>query len=89
MTQHPIIGWRWRAHGSIYRCVRWVRNAGFDMLLEEKGKDEFKSRKVGDVINISEVAIGRTFHLIWNDKTYVAHQSGCNCRICEPNENLC
>ena len=84
MTQHETVGWRFRAGGAIYRCTRYTPT-GFDMLLVE-GEDTIYDppRRPGYVTNVSERAIGATFHRVYRDNEPTPHEQPCVCYICKP-----
>lgn len=56
---HDTIGHRFKAwDGKVYYCDSWESNLGFWMTQEE----DSNVRR-----NVSERAIGRTFHIIWKE----------------------
>ena len=85
--RHPTVGYRFRSGPLIYLCTSWDRSCGFWMeVVEGSGDVLYPSRKVGDRVNVSERAIGRTYHRAGYgaDEPYRAeHATGCNCFICE------
>ena len=84
--QHETVGRAFRAFGYRFRCLRWARQTGFFMrVLSVPDADPiFPNRKVGDVIDVSERTIGRTFHRL--DDSYEAHEQPCDCHLCEGRE---
>jgi len=81
--RHPTVGRKFRAFGAVYRCTSWDRSCGFWMEMVG-GKDELFGRHAGARVNVSEAAIGRTYHRVYDDGTYARHDNGCNCAVCEP-----
>lgn len=80
--EHETVGRLFRAHGGVYRCTRYIRRSGFDMQCIERGMWDALDVPPR-LTNVSEAAIGRTFHLIWDDASYVEHTQPCNCYVCE------
>ncbi len=61
VTDHDTIGQHFKAHdGKYYWCDSWVENMGFWMT--EVDKDTQRIVPEGRRTNVSERAIGRTFH---------------------------
>lgn len=86
-TEHEVVGKRFHAYDSgIYVVTRWERPAGYWVRLVIASAT-CGPRVVGDTTCISERAIGRTFHDVyeWN-KNYappIPHEAPCNCYVCE------
>lgn len=86
---HETVGWRLRAGSAVYRCTRYTPS-GFDMLLIE-GEDMIYNppRRPGYVANVSERAIGRTYHKVYHrDEKPTPHELPCVCHICNPKDWL-
>ncbi len=85
MKTHPTVGWRFRGMGGVYRCTRYDPRSGFWMRMLERAPDAMASdRNVGDEACVSERAIGRTYHLVWQDEEPVEHEQPCGCSVCSP-----
>lgn len=86
--QHETVGRYFRAFGDVYLCTKYLRRTGFFMKVVEKGKEPgLIDRPVGHVADVSERAIGRTYHCIYDspwDEKYEAHEQPCECYVCKP-----
>jgi hypothetical protein len=81
---HPTVGRLFRSMGGRYRCTSWDRQSGFWMEMVSDQDRLFPERQPGDRVNVSERAIGRTFHRLYEDTNGgFQHDDGCNCSICE------
>jgi hypothetical protein len=85
MNEHETVGRVFTSFGYRYRCLRWTRATGFFFVVlsvpPEEESDIF-NRRVGDIIDTSERAIGRTFHRDYDNETCEQHAQPCECRLC-------
>ncbi len=82
--QHETIGRVFKSFGYTYRCLRWTSATGFFFrVLTVPETDDIFHRKVGDIVDTSERAIGRTFHRVWEDESYEPHEKPCECKLCK------
>ncbi len=65
MKWSDLVGHKFKAFGGVYECAEWNRNKGLRMILID-GEDGLASRKIGDETWISERAIDRTYHEIYD-----------------------
>ena len=87
--RHPTVGYRFKSGGALYACTSWDRSCGFWMEMVGGKSALLPDRKVGQRFNVSERAIGRTYHResYSLDTPYQpVHDEGCNCFICEGRE---
>jgi hypothetical protein len=79
---HRVVGWDFRAGDAVYRCIRYTPS-GYDMRLIRGRDGFFPNRQPGYVTNVSEQAIGRTYHRVGGAETSPsAHEAPCVCWIC-------
>lgn len=81
--QHRTVGRKFQSFGAIYVCTSWDRTCGFWMEMVSGEDTLFRDRRPGERVNISERAIGRTYHRVHGDTSYARHDDGCNCAVCE------
>ena len=90
MDQHETVGRYFLFFGDTYLCTRYERRAGFWMKLITKGSDKpLIDREVGEETCVSERAIGRTYHCIYDSPLgdrYEMHTQPCECYVCQPRE---
>ena len=88
--QHETVGHYFKAHGDVYLCIRYLPRTGFFMRCIEKGQTQgLLNRAVGEVVDVSERAIGRTYHRIIDGAwgcLYEAHEPPCACYVCVPRD---
>jgi len=60
-----LVGRRFKAFGGVYECAEYDRHKGLRMVLKS-GEDLLASREIGDETWISERAIDRTYHEIYD-----------------------
>ena len=85
MNDHHTIGSYFNGlYGAVYLCTGWIRNAGYNMKVIVVSIDGFSTRKIGDVVNVSERAIGRSYHKNYHMKSpeNFTHESKCDCSDC-------
>ena len=86
---HETVGRRFRAYGGEFLCTRWVRNQGFWMRCTvSPPPGALLVYEVGRETCVSERAIDRTFHRIYDDAPPEAHEAPCECWYCIPHERL-
>ena len=83
---HSVVGYKFQVGTAEYICIRWGRNAGYDMLLVSE-KDDFTGPKRFDIANVSERAIRSTYHYAKDGYRRYPHHEGCNCWVCEGRED--
>lgn len=83
-SKHETVGRMFRAFGDKYRCVSYQPTQGFWVVLVEKGPNSggLIDRAVGERACISERAIDRTYHRIYEDRSYIEHEQDCKCYVC-------
>ncbi len=59
------VGLKYRAFGAVYECMEWDQRRGLRMRLVD-GEDGLLNRKPGDETWVSERAIDRTYHRIYD-----------------------
>lgn len=82
--QHETIGHVFKSFGYRLRCLRWTNATGFFfrvLSVPDDGETDIFHRKVGDIVDTSERAIGRTYHRDYDDESYEPHEAPCECNI--------
>jgi hypothetical protein len=79
--EHETVGWTFQAwDGGHYVCTHYLPKTGFVMRCVKAPNPMLGGRKVGTIVDISERAIGRTYHRIDSEPTQ--HDKRCLCYIC-------
>lgn len=81
--QHETVGRLFSFCGARYRCFRYEEGNGFWMRLVDDGDNVFSNRVKGYEGCVSERAIGRTYHRVYNDDSYEEHNQPCDCHVCK------
>ena len=79
---HDVVGWRFKGpFGVVVRCTRYLPERGFFMKVIANASDAY--RRMGEEFDVSERAIGRTFHRIDGDAAPAIHERPCRCSVCK------
>jgi hypothetical protein len=85
LREHDTVGRTFTCSGAVYRCTGYDPSMGYWMQIET-GRDELLEVGPGHRTNVSERAIGRTFHRRWRDESTTPHDPDCRCWICRGEE---
>lgn len=83
-ANHETVGWTFRGwDGGHYICTHYRPETGFFMRCVKEPDPGVRIRAYGALVDVSERAIGRTYHRLDGETMPWPHDKCCLCYICK------